>query len=120
MKWFGPDACHALSVDFDLRIGGAYRILLSTSLFGEIEVAGVFREVDFPRRLVYSWTWHGHPAMEFGETLVTVEFKGIEAETELQLTHERFPTLEVCDDHNYGWNGCLDKLEAQLSTAHPA
>ncbi|MGH7866442.1 MAG: SRPBCC domain-containing protein, partial [Candidatus Dormibacteraceae bacterium] len=78
---------------------------------------GVYREVKPPSRLVYTWGWHGDPAVEFGETLVTVDFLDKEGFTEVQITHDRFPNPEVRDKHNHGWNGSLDKLEERLSSA---
>ena len=49
--------------------------------------------------------------MEFGETLVTVDFLDRNGFTEVQITHDRFPNTDVRDRHDHGWNGCLDKLE---------
>jgi len=49
--------------------------------------------------------------VEFGETLVTVDFLDRNGFTEVQITHDRFPNAEVRDRHDHGWNGCLDKLE---------
>jgi uncharacterized protein YndB with AHSA1/START domain len=61
---------------------------------------------------VYTWRWEAKP--ELGETLVTVEFHEVGRSTEVVLTHELFPTATARDDHNRGWNGCLDRLEKLL------
>jgi len=44
------------------------------------------------------------------ETLVTVEFRDLGKSTQVVLTHELFPTRKARDDHDKGWNGCLDRL----------
>jgi predicted enzyme related to lactoylglutathione lyase len=66
---------------------------------------------------VYTWNWRGNQGIEFGETVVTVDFLDKEGFTEVQIAHDLFPSTEVRDRHQYGWNGCLDKLERQLAAA---
>lgn len=114
LKWFGPETCRALSARADLRTGGKYHYELLAEKFGEIELRGVFREVEPGRRLVYTWTWSGHPELAPGESLVTVEFMGENGMTEVEITHEGLPNEKVRDEHTWGWNGCLDKLEEHL------
>jgi uncharacterized protein YndB with AHSA1/START domain len=71
-------------------------------------LTGVYREVRPPERLVYTWRWEAEP--ELGETLVTVEFLDRGASTEVVLTHERFPSDAVRDQHGTGWSSCLECL----------
>ncbi len=118
-KWLGPDTCQVLSAKIDLRVGGEYRFKVKTEERGEIEVSGVYKEVKRPSKLVYTWAWSGNPEMNMGETLVTVEFVDKNGGTEIQLTHERFSDSETRDQHEYGWNGSLDKL-ARLVCSGPS
>lgn len=46
--------------------------------------------------------------MEKNPTLVTLEFHEQGDSTELVLNHELFPTEDLKEEHNKGWNGCLD------------
>jgi len=97
-------------VELDLRVGGKYRIEI-TSPEGQVHrLFGIYREVQPPERLVFTWSWEESP--DFGETLVRVEFRrlGQSMFTEVVLTHELFPNQKARDDHNQGWNGCLDTL----------
>jgi uncharacterized protein YndB with AHSA1/START domain len=119
MKWFGPDTCHALSAKVDLRVGGEYRIRAHTEMAGDVEVVGIYREVNRPSRLVYTWKWN-NPGMDFGDTLVTVDFVEVNGWTEVRLRHDGFPAAEPRDKHNYGWTGCLDKLEKMFADGQPA
>lgn len=114
MKWFGPETCQVLSAKVDLRAGGEYHFRVKGQDMGEMDLRGIYREIKRPARLVFTWNWKGNPAMEFGETVVTVDFLDKEGFTEVQITHDRFPNAEVQEMHNHGWNGCLDKLEKQL------
>ena len=50
------------------------------------KVNGIYRVVDPPNKLVYTWQWEGDPA----ETQVTLEFLSRGTGTELVLTHEGF------------------------------
>jgi uncharacterized protein YndB with AHSA1/START domain len=120
VKWFGPDTCQVLSAKVDLRVGGQYHFRVkgqdcnTGQDMGEVDLRGTYTEIKKPSRLVYTWHWHGRPAVEFGETVVRVDFLDKEGFTEVQITHDRFPNAEVRERHNHGWNGCLDKLEKQL------
>jgi uncharacterized protein YndB with AHSA1/START domain len=112
MKWFGPEGCHALSARIDACVGGEYHFHMKTETMGEIDLRGVYREVKSPSRLVF--TWYGvncNPEMEGAETVVTVDFLDRGESTEVQISHDLFPNAEARDQHEYGWNGCLDRLE---------
>ncbi len=112
-KWWGPEGYSTPSAEVDLRVGGKYRFGMMKLPDGEIfYLSGTYREVRPPERLVYTWLWEGNP--ERGETLVIVEFRDLGTTTEVILTHERFPDEKVRDDHNKGWNGCLDRLAKVL------
>ncbi len=111
VKWFGPDTCRALSVQMDLKVGGEIRIRVHSEKMGETEMVGVYKEVNPPSRLVQTWNWKGNPAIEFGETTVTVDLVERDGATEVKITHTGFPDSEISANHSYGWNGCLDKLE---------
>ncbi len=111
LKWFGPKTCQALAAEIDLREGGQYRLKVRSQEMGDVEVRGVYREVVAPSRLVFTWAWANQPAMDIGESLVTVEFFEVEGGTDVHLTHEGLPHLAARDSHAYGWNGCMDKLD---------
>jgi hypothetical protein len=114
LKWFGPETCQVLSAKINLRPGGDYHYRVKSEGMGEVNLDGLFREVKRPSKLVYTWNFSGHPKLEFGESQVTVEFLDRKGATEVQITHEQLPNEEVREDHNRGWNGCLDKLEKHL------
>ena len=126
-KWFGPETCQVLSAKTDVRVGGAYKFRVkSGSCAGasdkgeipELEVTGIYKEVKRPSRLVFTWAWSGSPELEFGESVVTVDFLDKEGFTEVQITHERLPNKEARESHQHGWNGCLDKLEKFAAAAN--
>lgn len=113
-QWFGPtDDFEVPVAEVDLRVGGRYRIGMKPSGKEEMYVAvGEYREIDAPRRLVYTWAWEGDN--EAGETVVTVEFRAVDAGTELFLKHEFFPNSEARLKHEEGWTGCINRFAKLL------
>ena len=107
-RWSGPGDLVAPLAEVDLRVGGRYRIHMRAPDGTVHKVTGLYQVVEQPGRLVYTWFWETWP--EIGETLVTVEFRDRGNETEVALTHERFPNDEVRDSHEKGWTGALEKL----------
>jgi len=108
-QWKAPGDMTTPVAEVDLRPGGRYRIHMQAP-DGAVthRLVGVYRLVDPPKKLVYTWRWEDEP--ESGETLVTVEFLDRGASTELVLTHGLFPNDEASRKHEAGWTACFDKL----------
>jgi uncharacterized protein YndB with AHSA1/START domain len=107
-RWKAPGDRTTPVVEVDLRVGGKYRVHMRSPDGSEVRLVGMYREVDPPKKLVYTWVWETSP--EMGETLVTVEFLERGRMTEVVLKHELFPADEVRDLHEHGWSGSFDKL----------
>src|ERR1700730_17013438 len=110
-QWFGPPHYKTIDVQIDLRKGGKYRITLQEPDGDPKTAFGTYHEGRPPERLVYSCNWDYNPV---GETIVTLEFMDVGGQTELVLTHERFPTIAARDSHNQGWAGCFYRLDPFL------
>jgi len=119
-RWFGPSADYRTEVlQLEARAGGRYRIRFHFPEGGFTVVAGSFREVSAPERLVYTWGWE-EPDPDAGkETLVTVALAETGDATEVTVTHERFADAEARERHDAGWNGALDRLEDELRKGEP-
>lgn len=112
-RWSSPDAAPA-DVQVDLRVGGRYRMVMSAPDGKAHRVAGVYREIDAPRRLVYTWRWESIP--DFPETLVTLELRRRpDGGTDLLLVHEGLPDTPSGRRHETGWAASLDKLRALVA-----
>lgn len=111
-QWFVPgEEVFTASAEVDLRVGGKYRLVMQSSTGERYIAAGTYREIRFPEKLVFTWSFEGS---DMGETLVSLEFHDRGGSTELVLTHEFFPNKEQRDRHNMGWNSCLDHLASSL------
>jgi uncharacterized protein YndB with AHSA1/START domain len=108
-RWFAPGPLTTAVADVDLRVGGRYRVTMRTPEGKEHVVTGVYRLIDPPKRLVYTWRWEDKPSA--GESTVTIEFHDRGGSTEIVLRHEGLPNEKERAEHAHGWAGCLDKLE---------
>ncbi|MGH9585903.1 MAG: SRPBCC family protein [Acidobacteriaceae bacterium] len=109
-RWFLPTPGAKVKSSLDARVGGAYRIEL-TAPDGHVHIAtGVYREVQPPARLVFTWSATG--GLEPVEnTQVTVEFfETDDGRTQVTLTHQNFASVEMRNRHEHGWGACLDEM----------
>jgi len=111
MRWFGGALGQTLSAAVDLRVGGAYRLTMeSGAQVGAVE--GVYREVERPDRLVFTWRWDRLEIDGGQESLVTVEFRDHDGETEVVVIHEGID--ESLAFHVGGWTASLERLREVL------
>jgi len=115
--WFKPgDAFTTFSAKANVCIGGKYRIQLKKPDGEFYTVVGAYREIKAPERLVFTWAWEKDGSgndfgeVEAQETLLTLEFKARDQQTELTLVQEQFASTESRDRHEQGWTGCLGQL----------
>jgi len=113
-QWAAPEGFSVAATEVDLTVGGRYRIQMQ-SPDGEYHTAvGVYRKIERPARLCYTWQWE-EGGRDAGETLVTVEFNDIGGSTEIVLTHELFPTSDAKEAHEQGWTSCLNRIETMFA-----
>jgi uncharacterized protein YndB with AHSA1/START domain len=116
--WIGPRSVKAVAEEMTPKVGGRYRIHMKGADGSDgPKVAGTYREIVRPERLVFTWAWEtAHPHGQANhETLVTLTFKERGGKTEMTLRHDRFESKEARDSHNQGWNGSFEKLAEQLT-----
>ena len=110
-KWWGPEDVTCIGAKIDLQVGGKYQINNRLPNGNELLIYGVFKVVEQPNKLVY--TWSTDPGLKDSET-VNVKFNPYKDGTEVVVIHERIPTKEILDSHNTGWIGCLEGLLSYL------
>jgi uncharacterized protein YndB with AHSA1/START domain len=114
-RWSCPEGMSVADVQVDLKVGGRYRIVMK-SPEGQVHTAhGVYRTIERPHKLAYTWAWEEEEDHGIGETLVTVEFNDLGESTEVVLKHEQFPNAEAKAAHEEGWTSCLNRLEKMFS-----
>ena len=100
------------NAESEARVGGAFRVVMNDGT-KDIPHWGIYREVDRPRRLVFTWNSpHAVP-----DSVVKLDFRAVPGGTEITLVHDRFPSEGSRDGHEKGWTCILDQLGRILETA---
>jgi uncharacterized protein YndB with AHSA1/START domain len=114
--WASKPAWTSPGCDVDLRVGGRYTLRMRDDEDGHVHaVAGEYREVDRPHRLVYTWCWEGTDGLHHGDvSVVSVEFRAQGAGTTVVLEHAELASQESRVRHAAGWEGSLDNLARRI------
>jgi uncharacterized protein YndB with AHSA1/START domain len=130
-NWWGPADFTAPHVTIDPRVGGTFHFCMRAPDGSELWVAGVFTEVDAPRRL--AWTkWfadaQGHrvsaTTYKMGDDIPdeirdTFTFDPVDAGRRTKLTVRSGMPAEVSRRYgeDVGWNSSLDRFAVELARA---
>lgn len=113
--WIHPgDGFTTPTVEWDLQIGGRYRIVMRAPTGEEFTTSGVFQVIEPPKKISYTWSWTSTPDRL---ALVTVTFTPKAGGTELQLVHAGLVDDLDRQNHEGGWSHSLLALEEWLSRA---
>lgn len=107
--WMCPGTVQRAEAELDVRPGGRFRIVMVTAT-ERLEHTGVYRVVEPPAKLVFTWN-----AKNLPETLVTIELFDRGDQCELVLTHEFFPEAGIAERYRNGWGTIAAKLSSWLT-----
>jgi uncharacterized protein YndB with AHSA1/START domain len=133
-RWWGPKTFTNPVCELDVRVGGAFRIVMRGPDGADYPAKGFYREVVKPKRLVMALDhselpdeWHdkvnprrdktaGKPALE-ALTQVTLEERDGKTKQTIRI---RFDSAEVRDallkiGMSHGWSQSLERLDALLA-----
>ena len=113
-EWWGPAGFTAPSLQLDARQGGRYRITMQPPEGEAFHLRGKFREIEAPRRLVYTFVWE-EPDPDDQETVVVLTFEPSGEGTGLVLDHGPFKTDARYELHRAGWTETLERLERAVA-----
>ena len=105
-QWMRPGTIQSTVARVEPHVGGSYEITMQAAS-GPILHKGVYRAIDRPRRLVFTWIT---AFTENQETLVTVDFIRLGQRTEVVVTHEQLPE-SARPSHHKGWTSGLEHLD---------
>jgi len=109
--WIGPKGVTCDVPMLNATVGGEYCVIMHTPN-GEVRVAGVFREVSPPNRIVFTWGAEGDPTRQ---SLVTIDLESLGERTRLTLRQDGLGSADVRDEHAKGWTGAFAKLAAHVA-----
>jgi uncharacterized protein YndB with AHSA1/START domain len=105
-EWMRPGEIRSTVAHVEPRVGGAYQITMQGQSGGIIHT-GVYRLIERPKRLVFTWR---SPGTEERDTLVTIDFVPAGKRTEVIVTHEQLPQSAM-PSHSRGWTSGLEHLD---------
>jgi uncharacterized protein YndB with AHSA1/START domain len=116
-EWWHPRGIEIKdgSVSVDVRPGGRYAYTMVNPADGaEYPTTGVYREVDPPRRLVFTWASPGEP--DDTAPVITIDLRRLDDDRTEMLFHLRGVAGAPGDENVYdGWDSAFDLLDEQLA-----
>jgi uncharacterized protein YndB with AHSA1/START domain len=104
--WLRPSPIRETRAETDPRVGGTFRIVMVDDE-SSFEHTGTYREIDRPRRLVFTWSSH---ATGFRDSIVTVTFQPLSSSTVVEIHQVGLPDEEAQASHHAGWSDALREL----------
>ena len=116
-RWWGaPDVYTIESWKADLRVGGAWSLIIRLPDGTALPASGEFLRVEAPNKLVqtrrYDWD---HPTLGRRVTKVTYLLQPSELGTRVTVRQEDFGSSEPAYEHAGGWERFLDFLGVYLA-----
>jgi uncharacterized protein YndB with AHSA1/START domain len=110
VRWWAPEGYEASVDALDARPGGRWRTILRRSDGGGRAMSGVYRIVEPPHRLAFTWAWDDEHGVRGHETEVVVTFEATAGGTRLVLVQQPFDSQQTRDRHTAGWSASFDRL----------
>ena len=88
--WWGPEGMNSTADALDVRPGGAWRTTMHSRDGKSMTVGGIYRAVEAPRRLVFTWAWEDEKGARGFETEVTITFAAAPGGTKLTILQKEF------------------------------
>lgn len=115
VQWWGPEGMSIPKHSLDVREGGTWETTMRNADGGEVVVSGVYKVIDRPNRLVFTWAWTQEDGTRGEETEVSIGFAPDGDGTKMTLDQRSFAEVSNRDNHGMGWQSsfnCLDQLFA--------
>lgn len=128
-RWFAPDGCTVHFARIDVRAGGEFHSCIRTPDGHECWCAGTYREVDAPRRLVFTMAVADSQGRRVApasvgmdpewpaETVVTVTFDEQGGKTKMSLHQTVGEALARRTGAYPSWLQMFDRLALRLAAA---
>jgi uncharacterized protein YndB with AHSA1/START domain len=116
-RWLTPSPEIALSVlQFEFRVGGAYRFAYHVPGAATMFVNGVYRTIDPPSTLVFSWNIEPPDEHAGVRSEVAVSLAPDGMGTHLLIRHTQLGLPGAADRHALGWEGAANRLVDVVAT----
>jgi uncharacterized protein YndB with AHSA1/START domain len=107
-SWLRPSGIRETRAETDPRADGTFRIVMVDDESSTVHT-GTYREIDRPRRLVFTWS---SPSTRLRDSIVTVTFQPSSNRSTLVEIHQvGLPDEEARASHHAGWSDALRELD---------
>jgi uncharacterized protein YndB with AHSA1/START domain len=114
-RWLTPSPEVGLTVlQFEFRVGGAYRFAYHVPGGTTMFVNGVYRAIEPPSLIVFSWNIEPPDEHAGLHSEVTVTLTPAATGTDLLIRHAQLTATGARARHASGWQGAVDLLAALL------
>ena len=117
-KWFGSEPGALESASIDLRPGGEWRFIETTSAAGSVGFEGHYIEIEHGTALVFSWSKFTESASGNRSTTppsrVEVHFRPTPEGTHVTIVHSAVDDAQIRADFARGWKRALPNLAAVI------
>lgn len=118
-RWWSADRGVITSVDVDLRVGGAWRYVMTANAGFEVAFHGEYREIIPDERIVSTEVFEGMPEAEAVSTLTLTESGGRTTLTLLvQHTSQEHRDMHINSGMEDGLQEALDLVEQIAVSLH--
>jgi uncharacterized protein YndB with AHSA1/START domain len=110
-RWLTPSRDVRLDVtEFDFRVGGRYRFAYRVPGRDAMVVTGMYRVIDPPSLIVFSWDIQPPDEHAGVRSEVTISLSPDETGTDLLIRHAQLTAPGAQERHAVGWTGAVDHL----------
>ena len=110
-RWLTPSRDVRLEVtEFDFRVGGRYRFAYRVPGRDAMVVTGMYRVIEPPSRIVFSWDIQPPDEHAGVRSEVTLSLRPDGTGTDLLIRHTQLAAPGAQERHASGWTGAVDHL----------
>lgn len=113
--WWAPKGFTVVSLEMDVRPGGAYARRMRSPEGADSLRRGVYKEIVAPERLAFTYISDNTQGKVGHETLVTVTFEDLGARTRMTFRQAVFESVLARDAHRGGWTSTMERFSEYLA-----
>lgn len=116
-QWWGTSDHPGTAAEIDLRTDGAWRAGMTSPEGEDHWAGGVYRTIDPPRELGFTFAWEAYPD---SVSEVTITFTPVVDGTTMTFHQRLTVSPETAAQYRAGWEETFDRIIAHLATGNPA
>jgi len=116
MKWSHPHNSEVSLAEGDLKVGGKYKMVLRSREGNEYGLAGEYRELSKPDKVVYTQYLDPSYGMDNPITEITITLEENDGVTTMLFVQTGFASRQARDQSLIGWTQGFENFENYVKT----